>query len=300
MTIFIAGGTGFLGQALVVHLRTAGHTVRVLTRHATGEQRDALEWRPDGSAGAWARAIDGADAVVNLSGAGIADGRWTDARKDVLRSSRLLSTRSLVAAIAQASRPPVLVNASGIGYYGDRGAELVSESTPAGNDFLARLCIEWEAEAARAAPATRVAILRNAVVLHPSGGALAKMLWPFRLGVGGRLGSGEQYFAWIHLADWLGLVTTIITTADARGPFNVTSPHPVSNADFTRALGQALGRPTIIPVPAFGLRVVLGELADTLLAGQRAVPAHAEQLGFRFRFGEIAPALADLLRATER
>jgi hypothetical protein len=234
--------------------------------------------------------------VVNLSGEGIADARWTTARKAALRSSRVLSTRSLVAAILGMSKPPALLNASGVGYYGNRGAELVTEDTPAGDDFLAGLCVDWEAEAERAASHTRVVVLRNGVVLHPSDGALKKMLLPFRFGAGGPLGPGTQYLPWIHLADWVEMITWLLQQPDARGAFNVTAPSPATNADFTRALGRAVHRPAFIPVPAFALRLALGELADTLLTSQRAVPARATAKGFAFRFGEIEPALRDLLR----
>ena len=295
MTIVIAGGTGFLGTALQTHLRTAGHAVRVLSRRRAPDQADTIQWNPDGSTGSWARALDGADAVVNLSGAGIADARWTASRKATLRSSRVQSTRSLVQAIREASPPPALINASGVGYYGDRGAEVVSEASPPGDDFLARLCIEWEREAAAAGNVTRVAILRNGLVMHPSGGALKKMLLPFRLGLGGPLGSGSQYLPWIHLDDWLALVTHIVSSPDASGAFNVTAPNPATNAEFTRALAGALSRPAIFRVPGFALRLALGELADTLLTGQRAVPHRAEQLGYHFRFPGVALALLDLL-----
>ena len=295
MLIVIAGGTGFLGRALQSHLRAAGHEVRVLTREPPSNQNE-VQWRPDGNSGPWASTLENADAVVNLSGAGIADARWSKARKELLHSSRILPTRSLVAAITRASRPPrALVNASGVGYYGDRGSELVTEETPAGHDFLANLCIEWEREAQHAAATTRVILTRNGVVLDASGGALGKMLLPFRLGLGGPLGSGTQYFPWIHIEDWLALVTALITRADVAGPLNATAPTPATNAVFTRALGRALGRPTVIPVPGFALRAALGELADTLLTGQRAIPKRAQEMGLTFRYPEIEPALRSLL-----
>ena len=297
MLIVIAGGTGFLGQALQRHLAASGHTIRLLTRSGRGKQADAVEWRPDGTVGTWSSIVHDADAVINLAGAGIADRRWTDARKATLRDSRILATRSLVTAIKRAPRKPaVLVNASGVGYYGNRGSELVTEETGAGDDFLARLCVEWEREAEQAAGDTRVVVLRNGLVLHPSGGALGKMLLPFRFGVGGRLGTGAQYLPWIHLDDWLGLTTTLISHADASGPFNLSAPHPASNAEFTRAMGAALHRPAVLPVPGIALRIALGELADTLLTGQRAVPRRAEQMGFHFRFRDIQSALRDLLQ----
>jgi uncharacterized protein (TIGR01777 family) len=183
-----------------------------------------------------------------------------------------------------------------VGYYGDRGAELVTEDTPAGRDFLAGLCVEWEREAWQAAAHTRVVVLRNGLVMHPSGGALKKMLLPFRLGAGGPLGPGTQYLPWIHLLDWVELITWLIQQPAASGPFNVTAPLPATNAEFTRALGRAVNRPAFIPVPAFALRLALGELADTLLTGQRATPARATESGFAFRFKEIDSALNDLLR----
>jgi hypothetical protein len=294
MRIVIAGGSGFLGQALQNHLHGRGHTATVLTRRARAS--DQVEWTPDGTAGPWAGALDGADAIVNLAGEGIADARWTAARKATLRRSRVLSTRSIVAAIRGAATPPALLNASGVGYYGNRGTDIVTEDTGAGPDFLADLCVEWEAEAEQAASLTRVVRLRNGLVMHPSGGALQRMLLPFRLGAGGRLGSGEQYLPWIHLSDWLELVTWLSKTPEARGAFNVTAPSPATNAEFTRALGRALKRPAFIPVPAFALRLALGELADTLLTSQRAVPARATSMEFAFRFSEIEPALRDLLR----
>jgi uncharacterized protein (TIGR01777 family) len=296
MRIIVAGGTGFLGRKLQSRLANAGHSVGVLTRRAP-PGGDHIQWTPDGTVGAWAPALDGADVVINLAGEGIADARWTRARKAALRDSRILSTRSIAGAIRRASRPPAaLLSVSGVGYYGDRGPEPVTETTPAGGDFLARLCVEWEREAGQAADLTRVVIMRNGVVLESSGGALARMLLPFRLGLGGPLGAGTQYLPWIHLEDWMAFVMWSMSTPAATGAFNVTAPTAATNAEFTRALGAALRRPAFIPVPAFGLKIVLGELADTLLTGQRAIPKRAEGLGFTFRFREIEPALRDLVR----
>ena len=297
MQVILAGGSGFLGRALHQRLRRDRHAVAVLTRRPRTGVPEDLAWIPDGSAGSWAHALNGADAVVNLAGEGIADRRWTAERKRALRDSRLLATRSLVAAMRQVERPPrVLINASGIGYYGARGDEVVTEATPPGVDFLAQLCVDWESEAHAAAELARVVVIRNGLVLHTSGGALAKMLLPFRLGLGGPLGSGTQYFPWIHLDDWLDLVMWLMADQRASGPFNGTAPNPVTNADFTRALGHALSRPAVIPVPGFGLRIALGELASSLLSGQRAVPGRALEMGFEFRYPEIESALANLLR----
>lgn len=296
MRIIIAGGSGFLGRALHTKLQERGHAVGVLTRRPRPGVQEDLAWTPDGSADAWARALDGVDAIVNLSGEGIADQRWNDARKQALRSSRLLSTRSLVAAIGRLATPPaVFVSGSAVGYYGARGDELITESEPPGSDFLADLCVEWEREAEQASSIIRVVLLRTAPVLHPAGGALGKMLLPFRMGLGGPLGSGSQYMPWIHVGDWVDLVAWLIQNGNARGAFNITAPAPVTNAEFTRTLGRVLGRPAIIPVPGFGLRLLVGELADSLLTGQRAIPARAEEMGFEFRFRELEPALRDLL-----
>lgn len=296
MRVILAGGSGFLGRALQRRLRDSGASVAVLTRQPRPDVADDIGWTPDGSAGPWARSLEGADAIVNLSGAGLADQRWTDARKQELVSSRILPTRSLVAAIATLSaRPAVFVAGSAVGYYGARGDEMIAETEPPGSDFLATLCVDWEREAERASSLTRLVIVRTAPALHPEGGALAAMLLPFRLGVGGRLGSGTQYMPWIHLDDWVGLVELLMRDDRARGAFNVASPQPVTNAEFTRALGEALHRPTIVPMPAFALRLLLGELANSLVTGQRAVPARAEALGFRFRFPALEDALDDLL-----
>jgi uncharacterized protein (TIGR01777 family) len=300
MKVVVAGGSGFLGGALRKALLDDGHAVANLTRRTTPRSADDITWVPNGAAaGAWVDAIDGVDAVVNLAGEGIADARWTEARKRALLESRLAATRSLVAALARAATPPsVFVSASGIGYYGPRGDELVTEATPAGNDFLANVCVQWEREAEQAASVTRVAVVRTGMVLHPEGGALGKMLLPFKLGAGGPLGSGEQWTPWIHRDDWVGLMRWMLAEPAARGAFNASAPEPVRNAEFTRALGRALRRPAFMPVPAFALRVLFGEMAEILLTGQRAVPARATETGFRFRFQKLDDALAHLFRRT--
>jgi uncharacterized protein (TIGR01777 family) len=294
--IIVAGGSGFLGRALQKRLGEGGHTVLTLTRRPKPGDSTHILWQPDGTVGPWAEALNGVDAVINLAGEGIADGRWSAARKKALRDSRLLPTRSLVAAFQRMSRPPsTLVSASGVDYYGDRGDEIVTEATPSGADFLATLCVEWEREAEQASPIARVAMLRSGVVLHATGGALARMLLPFRLGLGGRLGSGRQYLPWIHRDDWTRLVEWILATATCRGAFNATAPNPATNAAFTRGLGQALRRPAVVPIPALALRVALGELAGVLLSSKRAIPARAQEMGFEFRFPEIESALSQLL-----
>jgi uncharacterized protein len=301
MKIVVAGGNGFLGRPLSERLASDRHEVVVLTRHPEPRAatfRQAMWW-PDGRAGEWASEVDGATAIVNLAGESIAARRWSAAQKQAIFDSRVTATRSLVAAIASASRPPVVLGSgSAVGYYGPCDAEPITESAPPGSDFLARVCVEWEAEAMRGAGArTRVALVRTGLVLDRSGGALPQMLPPFKLGVGGPVGSGQQYWPWIHLDDWIELVRWIVLTAAAAGPLNATAPEPVTNRAFAKALGRVLRRPSFIPAPAFALRALLGEMADgLLLAGQRAVPARAEALGFRFRFPRLEPALADIFR----
>lgn len=296
MRVVLAGGSGFLGGALASALKAQRHSIAILTRHPTPGTQDQIAWVPDGTAGTWAKHLDGAEAIVNLAGEGIADRRWTAARKRALRDSRILPTRSLVVAMRQLSAPPsVFVSQSGINYYGPRGSELTTESTPAGSDFLAGVCVEWEQEAEQASSMTRVVVLRTSPVLNSSGGVMGKMLLPFRLGLGGRFGDGSQYMPWIHMTDWLDLVISLLATERARGAFNATAPGPVTNREFARTLGKVLGRPALIPVPAFALRVMVGELAEILLTGQRALPTRAEEVGFRFKFPQLEGALRDLL-----
>jgi hypothetical protein len=297
MTFLLAGGSGFLGRALSRHLAAAGHRVLTLTRRPRPGAAGDIAWMPDGSVDAWAGHLEGADAVINLAGEGIADRRWTTARKRRLRDSRLQAARSLTAAIRACRIPPrVFAGASAVGYYGAHDDEPITEQTTPGTDFLASLCVEWERESLGAATSsTRVALLRTGLVMHPSGGPLQKMLLPFKLGLGGRLGSGRQFMPWIHLIDWVRLVEWIVREDAADGPFNLSAPVPVTNAEFTRALGRALRRPAILPVPTLALRLALGELADALLTGARVMPERAERMGFTFQFSEIGVALADLL-----
>jgi uncharacterized protein (TIGR01777 family) len=301
--VVIAGGSGFLGRALTDRLIADGHSVVVVSREAEGTSIGspnlrAVRWTPDGGAGEWAGAIDDADAVVNLAGAGIADKRWTRARKELLLRSRVDSTRSLASALrTMKTRPPVFIQASAIGFYGsyDNGGEFNEGSSP-GSDFLAGLCVAWEAEAHPiSALGSRVVILRNGIVLSKKGGALAKMLPPFRFFVGGPIASGRQSMSWIHLDDWVRMVIWAIHTPAVSGAINATAPNPVPNAEFSRALGRALHRPSWAPVPAIVLRAMFGEMAtDMLIRGQRVVPARTLQLGYQFRYPQIAEAMAAL------
>jgi len=298
MRIVIAGGSGFLGRPLAAALAADGHDVVTLTRGSgprRGQTRSrAVAWTPDGDTGPWAAEIDGAGAVVNLAGESIAGRRWSAAQKQRILDSRVHATRSLVSAIQAAEAPPpVFLSGSAVGYYGPRGDEVIPEDTPAGSDFLAGVCAQWEAEAMLAASdGTRVTCIRTGIALEKDGGALPQMLPPFRFGVGGPVGSGRQYWPWIHRADWIALMQWAIRTPAAAGAINGTAPNPVTNAEFARALGRAMHRPAIMPAPGFALRVILGEMADALLlSGQRAVPARPESLGFVFRYTRVEQAL---------
>lgn len=318
MHIVVAGGSGFLGQALTDALRGDGHAITILTRRvdpkpgaapaaavegaastvppAPGQSRQAA-WTPDGTAGGWAAVIDGADVVINLAGDSIATGRWTADKKRRIADSRLNATRSLGVAMARAAAPPtLLINGSAVGYYGPCGDEMVTEAHAPGQDFLAGVCVRWEAEAQRAASrGTRVVCVRTGLVLDAKGGALQAMLLPFKLGVGGPLGAGQQYWPWIHRQDWVDLVRMLVTSPTATGAVNASAPNPVTNAEFTRLLGRALHRPAFLPAPAFALRLALGEMADALLlTGQRAVPAAADRLGYRFTYPDLAAALDEI------
>lgn len=257
--------------------------------------RGSVQWNPDGTAGSLPAQLDGVDAVVNLAGDNIAAGRWTASRKERLRSSRLLSTRTLVRAVAACARPPrVMVSGSAVGYYGPRGDETITEAAGAGADFLARLCVEWEQEARLAESHTRVAVVRTGLALGADGGALQKMLLPFKLGLGATLGSGNHYMPWIHADDWAAMVSWMIHDDRVSGAFNASAPAPVTNREFTQTLARVLRRPAIFQAPPFALRAALGEMATVLLDGQRVVPAAAEQLGFRFTHRSLEPALRSL------
>jgi len=305
MKIVLAGGSGFLGRALARRLLADGHDVVVLTRQtagapATGDRtigRD-VSWTPDGTTGAWAAEIDGADAVVNLAGAGIADKRWTTARKALIRSSRVLSTRSLAAAMrASSKRPPVFVQGSAVGFYGaDLSDRVRDESAPPGDDILGDICVAWEAEAHPiAALDVRLVFVRTGIALAMEGGALPLIRLPFKWFVGGRVASGRQYFSWVHRDDWVNLVVWAIMTPTVAGAINGTAPGAVTNAEFSRALGRAMHRPNWLPVPGFALRVLVGEFANAgLVAGQRVAPVRTQQLGFTFAHAIIDEALADL------
>jgi uncharacterized protein (TIGR01777 family) len=299
MKLMITGATGFIGSALLQRLSLQSHTLTLLSRTPRrprqGSREQWLVWQP-GASGAWEQALDGADGIVNLAGEPIAAKRWTESQKENLRSSRIETTRALVQALAKVrTKPKFLISASAVGYYGPRGDEVLTEESSAGSDFLSRLCVEWEDEARKAeGHGVRVALVRTGIVLGKGQGALAKMVPPFKMFVGGRLGSGKQWMPWIHIDDEVALIEFLMTHENARGAFNATSPNPVTMSEFSRALGRALNRPSWAPVPASLLTILLGEMADMLVAGQRAVPAAAQRLGFRFKYLNLANALAAL------
>jgi uncharacterized protein len=295
--IAVTGATGFIGRSLCAELARRGHQVVALSR----DPARARELLPAAEAVAWggeSQPLPPVDALVNLAGEPIA-GRWTDEKKRRIRESRVAGTRRLVAAIRSTEpRPAVLVSVSAVGYYGDRGEETLTEFSSSGDGFLADLCREWEAQAQQAVElGVRVARFRLGVVLAGDGGALRSMLLPFRLGLGGPLGSGRQWFSWVHRADVIGLLLFALETPAASGPINVVAPESVRNRDFTRTLGSILHRPTVLPAPAFALRLLLGEFAGELLGSQRVIPQQAQALGYPFRFPQLGPALREILNS---
>jgi len=300
MRVVITGGSGLIGSEVARDLGSAGHEIVILTRNPTKAELPpntrAVQW--DGrTATGWSNLIDGDTAILHLAGESIASGRWSDAKKRRIRESRVDSGKAVLAAIRQASeKPRVLLQGSAVGYYGPCGDEVVTESHPPGSDFLAGVCVDWEGSTAEAESlGVRRALLRTGIVLSPKGGALPKMALPFRLMAGGPIGSGRQWVPWIHIADEVGAIRFLIEREDARGPFNLAAPRPLTNRDFSHALGKALHRPSFAPAPGFALRTVLGEMADMLLYGQRAVPHRLLEMGYAFRYPEALPALRNLL-----
>lgn len=298
MDVVIAGASGFIGTALTRSLEADGHRVVRMVRPGSTAGGDTIAWDPvaariDGAG------LEGVDAVVNLSGAGIGDRKWTLERKDEILRSRVASTSLLARAVAELMKPPaVFVSASGSGFYGNRGDEVLTEDASPGSGFLSEVCLAWEDAARPAAEAgLRVAWIRTGVVLDPSGGALKQMLLPFKLGLGGRLGRGTQYLSWITLADEVAAIRAVIDDHTLGGPVNLTAPNPVTNAEFTATLGKVLGRPTAIPTPLLPLKLRYGaELVEALLLdGQRVLPTKLEAAGFAFGHAELEPALRAML-----
>jgi len=292
MTIVVAGGTGFLGRALVAALRADGHRVRVFTRRP--RHHDDVFWNPERAPESWTDALDDADAVINLAGESIAGARWSEARKRAIRDSRIHAAYALDYAMASAARrPATLISASAVGFYGTRGDEILTEASAPGDDFLADVCREWEAGAMKAAMHSRVVCLRTGIVLGRGGGALQPMAIPFRFFVGGPVGSGRQYMSWIHLDDWVAMVRWVLATEAVSGAINLTAPAPVTNAEFAHTLGRALHRPSFMRTPSFAMHLALGrEMADALiLGGQRVRPARAEAMGYAFTYATLESAL---------
>lgn len=297
MIVAITGSSGLIGTALNTALEADGHAVRRIVRRAVRDADREILW--DLAAGTIeSTKLSGIDAIVHLAGENLAAHRWTKDTKTRIRDSRINSTRLLCETLAGlASKPSVLVSASAVGYYGDRGDEPVDESSPSGRGFLSELCQQWEAETHPARDAdVRVVNVRLGVVLSPDGGALAKMLTPFKLGLGGVIGSGRQYLSWITLDDTVRVIQFSLGAAAVWGPVNAVAPQPVTNREFTKTLGRVLGRPTIFPMPAFAARLAFGEMADEmLLSGVRVEPQALRSAGFEFRHPELEPALQGML-----
>lgn len=299
MKIIVSGASGLIGTALIKELRGRRHVVARLVRPGHPRQAEDIAWDPAAyqiNVGA----MNGTDAVVHLSGESIAGGRWTAERKALLRSSRVDTTHLLVDAFASMkNRPRTFIAASAVGYYGDRGDEILTEKSPPGKDFLAKLACDWEVELQRAESfGMRTVILRLGVVLAANGGALPLMMRPFRFGLGGRLGDGRQWLSWITLADLVAIICQAIVDDRYEGTFNAVAPEPIRNADFTRVVASALHCPAFFPAPRFALRLLLGEMADgALLASQRAVPARLDAMGHSFRFPRIDVALRSILNS---
>lgn len=309
MRILISGSTGLVGTALVEKLSREEHTVARLVRRGTsgagnaaGGQQQNVPWDP--VAGEFdAAGAEGADALVHLAGASIAGGRWSAARKQLLRTSRIDATRHLVGALAKLQRPPrAILAASAIGFYGDRGDEALTEASASGSDFLAGACREWETEEARAVEfGARVANLRFGIILAKHGGALPQMAMPIKLGVGGRLGNGRQWMSWVTLEETVRIVEFVLANTGLAGPVNVVAPNPARNSEFTRVLAKTLHRPALFPAPGFALRLALGEMADALLlSSQKVVPSKLVDSGYSFAQPNLTDALASVFRASAR
>jgi uncharacterized protein (TIGR01777 family) len=302
MNILITGATGFVGRRLCEMLHQAGHTVRALSRDSVAAKqrvpllKEVLPWNPLQEL-PLLQAFEGCDAVINLAGESIA-GRWTAPKKQLIRDSRVQGTKNLVNALAQlSSRPKVLISASAIGYYGDRGEETLTEDAAPGSDFLAQVCRDWENEALKAESlGMRVVRLRIGLVLGRGGGTLQALLPLFRVGLGGPLGSGRQWWSWIHRDDLCRLIVQILANENVSGPVNATAPQPVRQKEFAQVLGRVLRRPAFLPTPAFALKIALGEFADGILASQRALPRRAQEMGYRFQFEELEGALREILQ----
>jgi uncharacterized protein len=298
MRVFLTGATGLIGKALARSLLGDGHEVVALSRRADPAALPPgtrLVTGDPAEPGPWQEELARCDACVNLAGEPVAAGRWTDDRRRRIRDSRVRATRNVAEVVARGG-PAVLVNGSAIGYYGPRGDDVIDESSPPGNDFLAHVAVEWEEAVRPAGRRARATLVRTGIVLAREGGALPRLVLPFKLLAGGPLGDGNAWQSWIHLDDQVGILRLALEDPRATGPMNATAPDPVRNRDLARAIGRVLRRPSLVSTPAFALRAALGEMADVVLASQRVIPARALALGYRFRFPALEPALRDLLR----
>jgi uncharacterized protein len=297
MKILVSGSHGLIGKALIKSLTNDGHEIVRLVRHERSFGTLEIEWHPN-QGRIDAQHLEGFDAVVHLAGESIAAGRWTDDRKREILESRTKGTSLLSESLARLSRPPsVFLSASAIGYYGDRDDELLTETSVPGKDFLADVCVAWEAAAKPAVEkGIRTVFARFGIILDTDGGALSKMLTPFRMGIGGRVGDGKQWMSWIALEDVIAALKFLIADNSIHGPVNIVAPNPVTNATFTRSLGRILSRPTFFPIPAFGARLAFGEMADALLlSSQKVEPSVLEDKGFLFKWPTLEPALKHIL-----
>ncbi len=298
MKILLTGSHGLVGSALTKSLEADRHEVRPLVRYATGYGAKEIEWSPERYSIALSR-IEGFDVAVHLAGESIAEGRWTDEKKQRIRESRSKGTRLLSEALAGLTSPPqTFLSASAIGFYGDRGDEILTEGSAPGTGFLPEVCVEWENATREAAEkGIRTINMRFGIILARDGGALAKMLPPFRMGVGGKFGDGRQWMSWIELDDVVGAIRFAILNEGLSGPVNYVAPNAVTNSEFTKTLGRVLSRPTFLTVPAFGARLAFGEMADALLlASQRVEPARLTEAGFNFQYSQLEPALRNVLK----
>lgn len=300
MKILITGGTGFIGSALTRSLTEQGYEVTVLSRNPDSVEKicgpgikalnNLNQLKPE----------DTFQAIINLAGAPIFDARWSDARKQIIRDSRIGLTKQLVASMARmAAKPELLISGSAIGYYGDQGDTVLTEQSPTNKDFSEQLCTDWENEAKKAEQLdVRVCLIRTGLVLAEGGGLLKRMLLPFRLGLGGRLGDGQQWMSWIHRQDWIAIARLMITDSSMQGAYNATAPNPVTNSEFARTLAHCLNRPALLPVPAWLLKILLGEMSGLVLGSQRVMPERLLALGFKFQYTDLSSALNQALRRT--
>ena len=300
MKILITGGTGFIGSALTRSLTDQGYEVTVLSRNPDSVEKicgpgikalnNLNQLKPE----------DTFQAIINLAGAPIFDARWSDARKQIIRDSRIGLTRQLVASMARmAVKPELLISGSAIGYYGDQGDTVLTEQSATHKDFSEQLCTDWENEAKKAEHlGGRVCLIRTGLVLAEGGGLLKRMLLPFRLGLGGRLGDGQQWMSWIHRQDWIAIARLMITDSSMQGAYNATAPNPVTNSEFARTLAHCLNRPALLPVPAWLLKILLGEMSGLVLGSQRVMPERLLALGFKFQYTDLSSALNQVLRRT--